>query len=437
MRSINDNQILLFLSATCAILNLRKLQKSSTRRSRAPVLYVVDLFMLSDCNRKASSFCLAQSYQMPREYTCNCEVRCHGGKPVSRATYNRHAPYRHQLHPLSNNFDASDSEDDIADSDASEPEIADYSHDTGGNFQENNGAESPPRKKQKIDDDTADFLDDFDDLLPINQLEGDRSSPEPFESDLGDPGCLDDPGCLEPEEDEEDKNSTPDIGLLDNQEAAEDADPVTSSIAELQTTLDFIQAVKDASLDNGDLDDETLALLRDPPTEPLDVSDPALRYSLDLFKATTHGSIAAYNESCIAYKRRHPTEEVLRHAAIKKKVQEWSSFATRDECLCGKPRLDDTGSAKIFYTFPIGPQLQALFRSPESAKNMHYRREKTKEILEMVDEDGSLNIPVYEDFIHGQDYLDAVIREAIQDTDVVLIGSIDGAQLYRNKKSDC
>ncbi|KAJ6609727.1 hypothetical protein B0H10DRAFT_2295423, partial [Mycena sp. CBHHK59/15] len=129
------------------------------------------------------------------------------------------------------------------------------------------------------------------------------------------------------------------------------------------------------------LDDETLALLRNPPTEPLDVSDPALRYSLDLFKATTHGSIAAYNESCIAYKRRHPTEEVLTHAAIKKKVQEWSGvvpicsemcpdaciaytgpFATRDECLCGKPRLDDTGSAKILYTFPIGPQLQALFR---------------------------------------------------------------------------
>jgi hypothetical protein len=51
--------------------------------------------------------------------------------------------------------------------------MADYSHDTGGNFEENNAtAESPPRKKQKIDDDTADFLHDFDDLLvrKLNKL---------------------------------------------------------------------------------------------------------------------------------------------------------------------------------------------------------------------------------------------------------------------------
>lgn len=110
---------------------------------------------------------------MPREYYCNCEVRCHGGKSVSRATYNRHATYRHQLHPFllpenpENPIHTSDSEDDIADSesDVSEPEIADRLHDIGGHFEENNGGESPPRKKQKMDDDAADFLDDFEDLL--------------------------------------------------------------------------------------------------------------------------------------------------------------------------------------------------------------------------------------------------------------------------------
>lgn len=38
---------------------------------------------------------------------------------------------------------------------------------------------------------------------------------------------------------------------------------------------------------------------------------------------------------------------------------------------------------------------------------------------------------------HGKEYLDAVGRGGITYDDIVLIGSIDGAQLYRNKASDC
>jgi hypothetical protein len=68
---------------------------------------------------------------------------------------------------------------------------------------------------------------------------------------------------------------------------------------------------------------------------------------------------------------------------------------------------------------------------------MHYRREKTAEILSSMDEDGNLDILVYEDSLHGRDYLDAVTCRDIKYTDVVVIGLIDGAQLYRNKHSDC
>jgi hypothetical protein len=177
-----------------------------------------------------------------------------------------------------------------------------------------------------------------------------------------------------------------------------------------------------------------------------------MRFCLDIFHATTHGSVEMYNKICAAHKRRHPKEVVLSHATIKKRVAEWSSvvpirsdmcpdawiaftgpYSEREQCLCGKPR----DAAQDFYTFPIGPQLQALFRSPESAKNMHYRREKTKEILDSIDADGRLEFEVLEDYLQGQAYLEAVIRGDIQETDVVLIGSVDGAQLYRNKKSDC
>ncbi|KAJ7745022.1 hypothetical protein DFH07DRAFT_749183, partial [Mycena maculata] len=114
------------------------------------------------------------------------------------------------------------------------------------------------------------------------------------------------------------------------------------------------------------------------------------------------------------------------------------AFADRDTCpFCGTPHFDEKGVAREFYTIPLGPQLQALYRTPESAKAVHYCREKTKEILASRDAEGNLNIPIYEDFIHGMDYLQAVMDGHIKDTDIVIIGSIDGAQLYRNKKSDC
>lgn len=41
------------------------------------------------------------------------------------------------------------------------------------------------------------------------------------------------------------------------------------------------------------------------------------------------------------------------------------------------------------------------------------------------------------DLYHGKDYLDAVLRGDIDEDDMVMMLSIDGAQLYRNKQSDC
>jgi hypothetical protein len=45
--------------------------------------------------------------------------------------------------------------------------------------------------------------------------------------------------------------------------------------------------------------------------------------------------------------------------------------------------------------------------------------------------------PAYDDIYHGEDYLEAVIRGDIGPDDTVLLFSIDGAQLYEKKMSDC
>ncbi|KAJ6457720.1 hypothetical protein C8R45DRAFT_779847, partial [Mycena sanguinolenta] len=49
-------------------------------------------------------------------------------------------------------------------------------------------------------------------------------------------------------------------------------------------------------------------------------------------------------------------------------------YADRTDCkFCGVARYEDNMSPRRFYTIPLGPQLQALFRSPESVEDMKYR----------------------------------------------------------------
>ncbi|KJA14442.1 hypothetical protein HYPSUDRAFT_208676 [Hypholoma sublateritium FD-334 SS-4] len=85
---------------------------------------------------------------------------------------------------------------------------------------------------------------------------------------------------------------------------------------------------------------------------------------------------------------------------------------------------------------PIGPILQALWRDPESARRFNYRRSKTQEIIETL-HSNSGKLPAYDDFFHGSDYLEHVRNGSITDNDIILMFSIDGAQLYAHKASDC
>ena len=67
------------------------------------------------------------------------------------------------------------------------------------------------------------------------------------------------------------------------------------------------------------------------------------------------------------------------------------------------------------------------------AQKMSYRRDKTREELDRERDDTY----VFDDVFCGSDYLDAVEKGDIKDDDTVVMLSFDGAQLFRNKKSDC
>ncbi|KAF9555548.1 hypothetical protein CPC08DRAFT_753019 [Agrocybe pediades] len=125
-------------------------------------------------------------------------------------------------------------------------------------------------------------------------------------------------------------------------------------------------------------------------------------------------------------------------------------FAHLKACtFCQQPRYDpdilasSQGKKKVpqkqYLTLPLGPQLQALWRTPEGARNMRYRSKLTKEILEKAKArpDNNIVIEEYEDVFHGEAYLNAVKDGRITDDDMVLMISIDGAQLYQMKQSTC
>jgi len=118
----------------------------------------------------------------------------------------------------------------------------------------------------------------------------------------------------------------------------------------------------------------------------------------------------------------------------------FSDFASCPKCKEPQYKITPPGRERQpqcqFHTIPLGPQLQALWRSPETAKKMRHRSQETKRILEELERDGN-RIKEWEDIYHGTAYLDAVCAGNIKHDNMVLLMSINGAQLYQSKQSDC
>jgi hypothetical protein len=258
----------------------------------------------------------------------------------------------------------------------------------------------------------------------------------------------------------EDSGDVPGPGHL----LAEEPVEPTSRIEDIQLSLKFIQLLKTARLENSGLDPDDLERLRNPTPAPIEIlEDPDFRLSLDLFLAHTDASQASYTASHNAILRRHPDDEILSYDQIKRRIKQISGvvpllhdmcpntcvaytgpFEELDKCpVCSEPRYEPAAAERAervprqqFSTIPIGPQLQALWSRDKSADAMRYRETHTASILNKLRESNG-HIPIYDDFTCGSEYLKAVSDNQIESGDTVLLFSIDGAQLYRNKSSDC
>jgi len=210
------------------------------------------------------------------------------------------------------------------------------------------------------------------------------------------------------------------------------------------------------------LDAEHRKRLLDPPEEPLVLDDPGLQLSISLYLDTQNASQETYTAVRKTILRHNNDNPILTFDQVKRCMTDLSGIVsiTHDMCInscqaftgpwaahdhcsyCGEVRYDPILSKpnknvprQQFHTIPIGLQLQALWRTSQGAQDIRYRERRTVEILaELEGNDGAIG--VYDDIFCGREYLDAAIDGRIKSGDMVLMLSIDGAQLYRNKKSD-
>ena len=176
--------------------------------------------------------------------------------------------------------------------------------------------------------------------------------------------------------------------------------------------MQFIDQLHRATLDNSRLSPEAIYQLRNPSdqlqeqAEDIDPREPALLHSIRSFLACPAEDV--YENNLRAYLARHPDEQlyslyrvkrrislltgiepIIHDTCIRSHVAFVAMYAHLDACPeCGEAcydpeRLAKTGvkvPRKQFTTIPIGPVIQALFRSAQTAQQMHYFLEHVSQL---------------------------------------------------------
>ncbi|KAG6835383.1 hypothetical protein H0H93_001990 [Arthromyces matolae] len=259
----------------------------------------------------------------------------------------------------------------------------------------------------------------------------------------------------------------PDPGSLDdlaqqedlNEEDQEDPSQAYSHIEDVRMAQEFIAALQHADINNGDLSSESVDRLMNPPEYPLELDEEVDADLIECLRIFLHGHNSAkhYNRTIKDLKMRHPEDELLSFNQLKRTIRELTGIvpiihdmcpnsclaytgplSNRQTChRCGESRIDPTtGEPRLqLYTIPLGFSIQAMKRHVRTAQQMEYFWTRSQELMKELRE--NQEIELIDDIVCGTDVLFAVDRGDIQEDDTVLMFSFDGAQIYRNKLSDC
>ena len=230
--------------------------------------------------------------------------------------------------------------------------------------------------------------------------------------------------------------------------------------------MDFIKVLQDAALSDPSLgmSPEAVGCLCNPlRDQPGDALNPDVQLAIDLYLG--NASEATYKTNRRAILRRFPDAQISTYYKVKQLVTDLTGvesvvhhmctnscivytgpFLDLDACpVCSEPRYDQFklqasgGKERVprqeYHTIPIGPQIQALYRDRESATHGQYLCREREHVLLEIEEHGVLG--EYSDVLHGSDMIKAFQKELVTGDDIVLLFSIDGAQLYAQKASAC
>ena len=231
------------------------------------------------------------------------------------------------------------------------------------------------------------------------------------------------------------------------------------------TALQFIELVKAATL-TSQFDPEDLANFLNPQEhDSTPPDDPNLRLSLLNFISLIGSSQDTYKAVHQNTQQTLPGIDLLSFYRAERCTQtltgvvSWEHHMCTNSCIgftgpymhlescphCGEPcynqkELTESDGLrkvprKVFTTFPIGPQLQAHWKHPQTARDMFYQWEKTEELLNEHMATGE-SPGLYDDILCGDTYLGLVDDGKLNKHDSVLMLSIDGVQLYKSKVSD-
>jgi Transposase family tnp2 len=220
-----------------------------------------------------------------------------------------------------------------------------------------------------------------------------------------------------------------------------------------------IQGLKNATLDEGGMAPEDVDRLRDPGTArcTLDMSSTHLVKALRHFIYSTDTSRNHYEIIRKIDMATYPGDEFLSFDQARRTLKKISGVVPmrHDMCIsscaaytgaysdlvvcpyCSEPRYHVNGRPRRqFTTIPIGPVLQAFYASPQVAGEMHYLEKRLTDITEYLRTHNG-QMQSYDDTACSHDLFQAWSSGQFTKDDIALQISIDGAQLYRDKASDC
>src|SRR5260221_4611878 len=126
----------------------------------------------------------------------------------------------------------------------------------------------------------------------------------------------------------------------------------SATLESIKISLDFIQELKTASLDDGHLTSEVLSRIKNPPSDAIDLTADE-QFSLELFFTTHDSPQHVYTSVKKIIERRYPQSELLSFEKVKQLTVEITGVSPITDDMCIRSCIAYTGPYKARMECPV------------------------------------------------------------------------------------